>query len=124
VGSGLQSRRPTSQPGRVAICRKIYRLSTPAGKNDLRICIANSAPFDLPLPRSFCVGSKEHGFVTAGELYGLTYPSDASDEQFVPFFEIDTRSRFFITAQIPELSVELGRQLLGFGMASDRASDQ
>lgn len=46
------------------------------------------------------------------------------DERFVPFFEVDTRSRFLITAQVPKLRLEIRGKLLGFGAASNNASDQ
>jgi hypothetical protein len=87
---------------------QIYRLATPTGENDLRICIADSDAFNLPLPRSLCVGSKKYIVVAADKLYGFTHPADASDERFVPFFEVDARSRFLTTAQILKLTLKIG----------------
>jgi hypothetical protein len=63
-------------------------LPTPTGENDLRICPANSDPFDLPVPRSFCAGSVEFAFVAADKLYGFTHPTDAGNQRFVPLGKI------------------------------------
>jgi hypothetical protein len=80
---------------------QIDRFPTPTGENDLRIYSANSATFDLPLPRRFSVGSREYGFVTTDKLYGFTDPTDAGDKRLVPFFEVDSKAWILITTQIP-----------------------
>ena len=103
---------------------QIDGFSAPTGKNDLRICTANRATFDLPLPRRFSVGSTENGFIPADKLYGFTHPTNSGNKWLVPFFKVGSRVWFLITAQIPKLALEIGGELLGSIGAPDGTPNQ
>src|ERR1700730_2688132 len=83
------NRRPTGPPGNFS---ELHGLSTPADKDDLRVRPADGRRFDSPVAGSLGIGSSKY-ILSAHQVDRLADPSDAADQRFVPFFEIDPRSR-------------------------------